>query len=142
MYCIKRAIKSRFAAHRTNHTCYKNTTGNKKWESSVDIYGTDIPVFESVQHEAQNIYYQFYCPCSEAVAWLLSTQGSTRPEAPQWSHSRLALHTPPPHTPQSPCHTHRLDTALGSISDCWSRSCHFLCRYLHETEQQPHEYRG
>lgn len=65
-----------------------------------------------------------------------STQGNIRPLGPRLFGSPLALHKSLPHTPQSPCHIYRSDTALGSISDCWSRSFHFLCRYLHETEQQ------
>lgn len=86
-----------------------------------------------------NIYYQFYCPCQEDVVLKSSTQGNTRPLGPRLFGSHLAPHTPLPHTPQSPCHTHRSDTALGSISDCGCRSFRFLCRYLHETEQQ-HQY--
>lgn len=65
-----------------------------------------------------------------------STQGNTRPLRPRLLGSPLALRTPLPHTPLSLCRKHRSDTALDSISDCGSRSFHFLCRYLHETEQQ------
>lgn len=79
-----------------------------------------------------NIYYQFYCPCQEGAVLRWSTRGNTRPRGPRLLGSPLAPHTPLPHTPQSPCRTHRSDTALGSTSDCGSRSSRFLCRYLHQ----------
>lgn len=79
--------------------------------------------------------YQFQCLCKAATRQP-STRGSTRPLGSQWSCSHLHPHTPRPHKPPSPYHIYRLDRALDSISDCWSRLCRPLYRNLYEKEQQ------
>lgn len=84
----------------------------------------------------QNIFWAGYIPFYQFWAVQPSTPGSTRPLGSLWSCSHLHPHTPRPHKTPSPYHIYRLDMALGSISDCWSRLCHPLYRNLYEKEQQ------
>lgn len=93
-------------------------SGCKREQSTTDA-GTNVQVLFQ--------FYQFE---------RLSTRDSTRPLGSLRSGSHLYPHTPCPHKPPSPFHTNRLDTALGSISDCWSRVCHPLYRNLYDKEQQ------
>lgn len=93
----------------------------------------NMSILESPQENNHIPVYQYQC---EAAVLQPSTRGSTRPVGPLRSGSQIDPHTPRPHKTPSPYHTHRLDMALASISDCWGRLCRPLCRNLHEKEQQ------
>lgn len=96
------------------------------------------PVFPAAGSEGATAVISIYllqCLHRESVPQS-STRGNTRPLGSQPSGSHLAPHTPRPHTLLFPCHTHRFDTTLGSISDCWSRPFRFLYSCLSQAEQQ------
>ena len=81
--------------------------------------------------QSRQIHVQVYVPVYQFPCQP-STPGSTRPLGSLWSRSHLHPHTPRPHKTSFPFHIYRLDMALGSISDCWSRLCRPLCRNLCE----------
>lgn len=123
--------------HRTKRPEEDNLRRRWEDEAAAEVEGGKKTLFRlettEMQPQVRKQFYQYQC-LSRGAGPQPSTRGSTRPLGPRWSGSHLHPHTPPPHKTPCPCHTHRLDTAPGTISDRCCRLSRPLCRNLDERQ--------